>query len=217
MDNLKVPIITEYVGGCADLIVKPDINSQPRVQMFTSHVVQSPYVVGTEPPLLLTGVEMEYAKYVMGAKVKEDCRILYIARRFSNSNAIVGDPVQYTIFVNPIGTNLIDVIDFELYQSDHQYFGFNYELNKDIKLSQDTILRKDTWLVRSPKVQGESDLYSIGVHANTLTASYNCNGIPKQLTVISLQVSLGKREIHATSQSMSLVLVMLRAIILKNR
>lgn len=172
MDNLKVPIITEYVGGCADLIVKPDINSQPRVQMFTSHVVQSPYVVGTEPPLLLTGVEMEYAKYVMGAKVKEDCRILYIARRFSNSNAIVGDPVQYTIFVNPIGTNLIDVIDFELYQSDHQYFGFNYELNKDIKLSQDTILRKDTWLVRSPKVKGESDLYSIGVHANTLTASY---------------------------------------------
>lgn len=172
MNELNVPIRTEYIGGNADQIVQPTMNSQPRVQMFTSHSVQSPYVDGTEPPLLFTGVELEYSRFVMGAKVKDDCRILYIARRFSNSNAIKGDPVQYTIFVNPIGTNLIDVIDFELYQSDHQYFGFNYELNRDVKLSQDAILRKDTWLVKSPKVKGESNIYSIGVHANTVTASY---------------------------------------------
>lgn len=171
MNELYVPLRTEYVGGNADMVVGVTANSMPRVQMYTSHDIQSPYIKGTEPPALSTGVEMEYAKWAMGAYVSETCRILHVARRYSNKQ-VNPEPVQYTIFVNPLGTDIIDVIDFELYRSDHQYFGYQLEINPDITLSRDVILKKGTWLVRSPRVMGEMPMYSIGVHANTWTASW---------------------------------------------
>lgn len=171
MKELEVPLRTEYVGGSADMIVSITGNSTPRVQMFTSHNIQSPYIVGTEPPALSTGVEMEYQRWAMGAYVAETCRILHVARRFSNKQS-ASEAVQYTIFVNPLGTNIIDVIDFELYRSDHQYFGYQLEINPDVTLSRDVILKKGTWLVRSPRVMGEMPMYSIGVHANAWTASW---------------------------------------------
>lgn len=171
MKELEVPLRTEYVGGNADMIVGITGNSLPRVQMFTSHDIQAPWVVGTETSALSTGVEMEYAKRAMGAYVAETCRILKVCCRYSNRHAH-GEPVQYTIFVNPLGTDIIDVIDFETYQSDHQYFGYKLEINPDVTLSQDVVLQKGTWLARTPRVMGDYPSYTLGVHANTLTASH---------------------------------------------
>lgn len=170
--DLSVPIRTEYVGGCADMIPAITCNSASRVQMFTSHVIQSTTCIGIEPPATLTGVEMEYAKYVTGAKVGENCHIRAIARRYSNRDQNP-EPVEIALFVWLVESRKLDVIIIDTYRSDHQYFGYDLNVNENLPIKQDGFLKKGEWCTRSPRVKsdGINDVYSTGLHANALTAS----------------------------------------------
>lgn len=169
---LSVPLCTEYVGGCADMIPMVSANSASRIQMYTAHVVQSTKCIGIEPPSTLCGPELEYAKYVTGAKVGENCQIHHIAYRYSNRD-LNPEPIEIALFVWLIESRKLDVIIIDTFRSDHQYFGYDLKINKNLPVRQDGFLKKDDWLTRSPGVHsdGVNDIYCTGIHANALTAS----------------------------------------------
>lgn len=171
-DQQSVPMKPEYVGAVTEYMLAPDGSSGARVQMQGGHMGQAPCIVGNEKRHLFTGVEFEYANYTFNVKVEETCKVEAVISRYAAGGIGTSRPLETVAFVRCIDNpRYIDVIHIPMFQSNHQYFGYDMVLTETGRnLKKGMILKKGTVLADTPgNIDGE---YCNGTHAPTILVSH---------------------------------------------
>lgn len=170
--TVSVPLRTEYIGAVTEYMLVPDGSSGARVQMQGGHMGQAPCIVGNQKRHLFTGVEFEYAKYTFNVTVQESCKVEAVISRYSAGGIGISRPLETVAFVRHIDNpRYIDVIHIPMFQSNHQYFGYDMVLTPAGRnLKKGMILKKGTVLADTPgNIDGE---YCNGTHAATILVSH---------------------------------------------
>lgn len=171
-DEHSVPLRTELMGAVTEYMLAPDGSSGARVQMQGGHMGQAPCIVGNEKRHLFTGVEFEYAKYTFNVKVPETCKVEAVISRYPAGGIGIARPLETVAFVRHIDNpRHIDVIHIPMFQSNHQYFGYDMVLSETGRnIKKGMILKKGTILADTPgNIDGE---YCNGTHAATILVSH---------------------------------------------
>lgn len=147
-----------------------------RGAMYTSQIGQAPVVEGSEPPRILTGLELRLGEHVFDIKMPTDAVVLQVIRKYPvgyGNESIKHNPVTTVIYEDYYDVHkTIGIIHIPEFLSFHQEFGFGLKKNQEAfgDLVSGGMIAKDTVLAASTTVN-EDGLYGIGVNANVLFRS----------------------------------------------
>lgn len=146
-------------------------SSAARKAMFATHIGQAPWVAGSEPRSLITGVELEYGKYTFDIRFPCDCTVLKVLRKYPRTmgrDSIQHNPVTTIIYEENNAFRTIGVINVPDFASFHQDFGFPYKRNPDVwerlSLANNPTFAAGEVIAHSPAVR-EDGMYGLGVEA----------------------------------------------------
>lgn len=134
-------------------------NAPSREVMFGSHFSQRPVIEGSEPPIVLTGVEEEMGKYTFSIKMPEDATIVMKLPKYSpgmDGNDIKFNPETLVIYRSH-DTGEFGCLTVPYYASHDPVFGFKYDIKEAFhNISPGSDVPGGTILADSPAVKGES-------------------------------------------------------------
>lgn len=148
-----------------------------RGAMFLSQAPQAPVVSGSEPPRIITGMELRLAEHTFDVKFPKDCTILAVVRKYVQgfgNDSIKHNPlitIVYEEFYDSHKT--IGVIHVPEYMQFHQEFGYPVEKNPEVfsRLVPGENFEGGVPLVYSKASGKDSGIYGIGVNANVIFKS----------------------------------------------
>ena len=143
-------------------------DSSARSYMASSHISQSLALNHGEDKIIQTGLEKQLGENTFSIKFPEDSRIVKVIPRYRGlSSNSINKVVEYTIILEDLEHNRLDILNVPFFHSTHPYFGFKYDWKKDVidTLSVGDIVNKGTILADSPtKSNGKN--WGNGVNAN---------------------------------------------------
>lgn len=148
-----------------------------RGAMYATQIAQAPVVSGSEPPRLLTGLELRLAEHSFNVKFPKDCTILAIIRKYPTgygNDSIKENPlitIIYEEYYCPYKT--IGVVHVPEFNQFHQDFGFPLEKNPEVfsRLAVGENFQADTPIAFSKASNHENNVYGIGVNGNVIFKS----------------------------------------------
>lgn len=156
---------TEFMGSCG---FQPWIGglSSSRAQMMSQHVGQVPGISGAEERLIQTEADINYAKYALSVSMPERGYILRLFEKFPKKAGFLINPKTTVLYETEDGT--IAHIDLINYESNHQYFGIEYERTKnytDLIRGNKRCFEAGDMFLKSPMVS-ENNRQCFGINAN---------------------------------------------------
>lgn len=148
-----------------------------RGAMFASQIAQAPVVNGSEPPRILTGMELRLAEHSFNIKFPKDCTILGVFRKFTpgyGEDSIKHNPLTTVIYEEYYDVKkTIGVIHIPEYLQYHQDFGFPLEKNEKVfsNLAVGQNFEANTPIAFSKSSGVKSGVHGIGVNANVIFKS----------------------------------------------
>lgn len=160
-------------------------NSSARSVMSTSHFAQHLVLSHPTPKYVLSGVEHELSKYTFDVEMPANGRIIKVMQRYPrgvDKDYIPFNPETIVIYEND-ETGEIDYFSLPLYNSFHQYFGFEYLYNDNInKIKQNAYIKGGTKFATSSSSAGDKTL-KYGCSLNT--AYMSLPGVAEDGVIIS--------------------------------
>lgn len=176
IDHTKMPMPSYQYNELDERLVGIPANnpffrsvSGPRAAMYNKHMSQRPTIQSPSSQRLQTGVGFELGKYTYKLMIPENSYISAVIPKYTNSittSIAKVNPLESVIFVND-ETQTIDVLDLVTYHSQHQYFGFEFKYNQNVKqdIRKGSRIHVDTVVADSPSKAPDGDYHS-GIHAN---------------------------------------------------
>jgi len=157
-------------------------NSSPRGLMMSSHVAQILVLEKPEKRIVYTGLENEFGKYAITKEFEHDSEVISIVHRY-NKTTLGKEPTEYVVIYKDLETGKIDSMSIPYYNKFHPYFGFKYNINKDLldNLFAGDVIPAGT-KVAWPNTVLE-DGYGIGVNMNM--ALMSLDGVAEDGFIIS--------------------------------
>ena len=169
-DDPDLKVREELIGAAA---LNPFIqyNSSPRGLMMSNHVAQALVLEKPEKPIIYTGLEDEYGKYVIKKEFEHDSEVINIIPRYSKI-ALGKEPTEWIIVYKDLETGVIDAMSIPYYNKFHPYFGFKFEINKELieSLFAGDIIPAGTIVAKPPTLLDDGS-YSFGVNFNVALMS----------------------------------------------
>lgn len=151
------------------------VNAPARSVMFAGHFAQRPVIAGSEPPIIMTGVEEEMGKYTFSVSMPEDGRIVKVVQRYRNTVGEDGIDPRYSdtvVIYRSTETGEIGHFILPYHRTNGTSFGFQYVPKPALDLlAKDREFQKGTVFLDSPAVHGESN-YTYGVNLNMAVMSH---------------------------------------------
>lgn len=152
--------------------------SASRKQMAGNALSQTLVINEPTERFIQTGVENEFGKYTFNVKVPEDCVVVRVIERYPrtiNADTIQENP-QTVVIYEELATKKIGCIVLTKFFSQHQHFGFKYQVQNfggfgsswdslRSKLQPRTPLEKGTVLLDSPAIN-QNGGYMFGRECN---------------------------------------------------
>lgn len=148
--------------------------SPSRMQMYGgSHLSQSLVVEGSEPPLLTTGMDMEFGRFTFNIKAPCNLTVIRVIQKYPptyDSSRIEQNPMTLLIYENAENGE-IGCISVPSHHCLHQHFGFAYNFKPEMAgITQGVELEQGTVLADSPSVKPSGE-YGMGLNANVVFMS----------------------------------------------
>lgn len=153
------------------------VSHAARGAMYTSQIAQAPVVNGSEPPRIITGMEMRLAEHTFGIKFPKDCTVLAVLRKYPTgfgNDSIKHNPLVTIIYEEFYDSHkTIGVVHVPEYLQYHQEFGYTLKKNPKVfeNLTVGANFEAGTDIAYSKSSGVESGVYGIGVNANVLFRS----------------------------------------------
>lgn len=151
--------------GTTGLNISPSMTSASRLQMFSSHIRQTPPINNPTPRRAFTGLEPKYGQYTHGVRLEHDTKVLKIISRYPRGigqNAIKKNPETLVIYeyekeINGHLVREVNCASLMSYHAMHQQFGFEFKEANKIQ----EFMPAGTQLTKSPNID-EYDDYLFG-------------------------------------------------------
>ena len=106
-------------------------DSSARSYMASSHISQSLTLNHGEDKIIQTGLEKQLGENTFSIKFPEDSRIVKVIPRYRGlSSNSINKVVEYTIILEDLEHNRLDILNVPFFHSTHPYFGFKYDWKK---------------------------------------------------------------------------------------
>jgi len=143
--------------------------SSSRSYMSSSHLSQRLVTDEPDEKFILSGVEIELAKYTFNTKMPDDGTIVAVIDRYPTSlgkDSLNFNPETIVIYERH-GDKRLDYFTLKYHNSTHQFFGFKYKNKETVsKLVPGSNIEKDTIFADSPSVS-DKGVYNYGHNFNT--------------------------------------------------
>lgn len=180
-DNL--PEMTEELLSIQSLIPAVETTHPARCVMFGSQFSQRPVISGSEPCVVLTGVEEEFGKFTFKVKMPEDGTIIKIIPRYEvnpldDPEATMDQPAaEVVVIYRSTETGQYGIFQIPYFCSHHPEFGFKYETKPAYDhLAVGMSFAKDTVFADTPAVKGDSH-YTYSKNLNICYMSHRSVGL----------------------------------------
>jgi len=146
-----------------------DFNSSPRGVMLSSQVSQRIVINNPTVNSIQNSTNYELGKCTISKKLEDNVEVLsVIKRRVSFKSKILE---RVVVFRN-LETGVIDCLEMPLFSRLHNYFGFEFDVDKRVdSLNRGDLLEKDTLLAKSPALTDDG-LYNMGRDVNVALMSH---------------------------------------------
>lgn len=191
MDESKVDtsLKPEFLGISATNSFT-NYDTASRSVMYASHLSQCLVLKNSDEKIIQSGLEKELGRFTFSKKFPTDAKVISTIPRYRTGidKYSINKVVDAIIIYEDIGDRnkvSYDVIDLPSISDNHQYFGFEYQWNKEILKDIDregTIIPKDTIIANSPGVK-ENGGYGFGLNANV--AMMTINDVTEDAMVVS--------------------------------
>lgn len=168
----KAPEISLDLLGISAINSFKRANSGTREAMMSTHVGQSPVVVGNEPRRIFTGAEAEIADFDFMIHFPVDVKILHIINKYvptMGQGSIRDNPITYIFYEDyhdPKKT--VGVLAVPKFASHHKDFGYTLHKRKDVweRIRVGAYISADEIIACSSAVKGDLS-YGMGIEAET--------------------------------------------------
>lgn len=151
--------------------------SAARGAMYATQIGQAPLVNGSEPPRILTGMELRLAEHVYNVKFPKDCTVLNVIRKYPvgyGRDSIKSNPLTTIIYEDYYDKyKTINVVHVPEFNKLHQDFGYPLVKDPEVfnQLSAGANFPKDTVIAQSRTKGTDDGVYGVGVNANVVFMS----------------------------------------------
>lgn len=162
----------ELLGGSANSSFTNHV-SGGREAMFNTHQSQTPTVIGAEPKRIMTGIELENAKYDFTISFPAAAVIIAVINKYGSGvefNHLSEVPMTVIIYEEYYDSNKrVGLIEVPSHQSFHQEFGHPLIRNPDVwdRMGAGEFFDEGTVIAYPPSTSPDG-LHAVGVHANTV-------------------------------------------------
>lgn len=144
--------------GSSSLNPKPYAVSSPRLHMFGSQLGQKPAIINGEPPIVFTGSEREYGKYLYTVKIPADAKIIEVIHKYGEFASYENTSPLTLVVYEDIGSQTIDVIEVPHNHCTHPTFGFRYTQTEIMRnLYPGQLIEGGTILAKPPTLNEDGD------------------------------------------------------------